>query len=1349
MNTATIWPYALAAVLSLAAIILILLIVVLKKSAKASQFPDPNDAPADDAPEASPEAAVQATPSLATVFRRAARRMRQTRQGDPHELPLLLLLGAAGSRDSNLLADSGLDLPFGTAQDAGVSLAYGRGFWLYDRGVVLDVAGDMVLRADGTTADDSNWSSLLRRLQKLRPKRPVDGVVITISAESLLAATTGELARTDLATRMGKVHRRVADVQQKLGFRVPAYIVVTGAEILTGFPALCAGLPPAARRQMLGWSSTYTSDTNYSPAWVDEAIEALGRRVQDLQMEIFAEGGKDADSLLQLDESVTSLGAPLRVCLEQLFRATAYHDAPILRGIYLTGKDAGEADLLGQSSGGTAFLADLLERKAFPEWGLAMPTTWTLVSRNRAVQVAQYTTLILGIMLAGGMAVGSIRLHKDNQEILPFLEATADRVEACRRPDTRQHISDGDIQRWSLDLLNGMARIDFRHYAVVFLPSSWLSGFENRLERSVGEAFESVILDGVRLELEDRARRLLDGSYSCSARGLQVTEAVQVAVQQQDPQAPAFGIEQTPEFQELRQLVSCFRQLENTKRKFNDLSRTADMKELGAVVSAAFGQELPDDFYRNDQLYRRALRSADYARFDPARYRDEANLRAAKMAHALYTGLFQQNLFYARLRELSESINVASTQWPTAGETERFADLVRRMHEIETAATSPQMEWAFRHSFSLGSGFDRVLQDMEGSEFFGRQAAVALRNDATAAWREYQRRLAGTTSPLTGSILAVQQGRPTMQLSSDTLLLKSALETFLGQKFVNTPSEQRHVQVRLMPGTRLAWNAPALAQASDVVAAYDRFREKTFPLIPADLRISVDQVARDRARAQMMDLLAQAQQFENVMPPATLDAREDAIRNDVTTFVAATKSLDSALNGLTRLNLVDDKRDVTLAMTAEARRILAEIDTLLEAEQPYRPRQGTFDWWNGDAPPSPAAWGAADPAEVALYLNTTRERIAYLARTYAHPLLAFLSHEGSRTSAETRRWQHILDDLRDYEAKKPGNSVAVLEDYISERMSKLDLASCSNARLPNGFQPDPGIFAVRTQELSSQLGARCTNVAIERVATRYREIEQYFNQRLAGRYPFTDAVPRAGDLEADPNDVRGFFRIFDASQAMVRSIPVDATQDPSFAKARRFVEEIAAVRGFFATYLEKPEAGPAVDIEPMFRVLRDREVHGDQIIGWTLDVGRDTITNREAKSRKIRWTYGEPVRVSLRWASDSPRVPVGDNARPGVSVRDRTVVYEYRNAWSLLTALEQNQSSADDLPSFLDVEPVTLSLEIPTENPAQKNEPRSEARVFLRLSVLDPKSAQPLTIPRFPPSAPRITGAAYTTEARR
>ena len=80
------------------------------------------------------------------------------------------------------------------------------------------------------------------------------------------------------------------------------------------------------------------------------------------------------------------------------------------------------------------------------------------------------------------------------------------------------------------------------------------------------------------------------------------------------------------------------------------------------------------------------------------------------MAHGFYDSLFDQNLsFYSRLRELG-AIGAASTQWPSAGETERFSDLVRRMQEIETAAATPEMEWAFRPTFSLGPDFDRLLR---------------------------------------------------------------------------------------------------------------------------------------------------------------------------------------------------------------------------------------------------------------------------------------------------------------------------------------------------------------------------------------------------------------------------------------------------------------------------------------------------------------------------------------------------------------------------------------------------------------------------------------------------------------
>jgi type VI secretion system protein ImpL len=226
--------------------------------------------------------------------------------------------------------------------------------------------------------------------------------------------------------------------------------------------------------------------------------------------------------------------------------------------------------------------------------------------------------------------------------------------------------------------------------------------------------------------------------------------------------------------------------------------------------------------------------------------------------------------------------------------------------------------------------------------------------------------------------------------------------------------------------------------------------------------------------------------------------------------------------------------------------------------------------------------------------------------------------------------------------------------------------------------------------------------------------------------------------EVHPDDLRAFFRLFDRCQAVFRSVPEDAGQERFLREARSFVDRIARARAFFAPYLdaEKQELFPSFDVEAAFRILREREVAANQIIGWTLEVGGESITDREAESRKLRWTFGEPVRLSLRWASDGPLEPVIRNPRAGVSVRERTVVYEYTNRWSLLTALADNRATARELPPDIQEQPVTLALAVYTQPAAGGPMGEVPTQVFLRLTVLAPGTTQALDSPAFPERAP-------------
>src|SRR5215210_3298295 len=213
------------------------------------------------------------------AFGRAGKRLDRAAAGDRHRVPLFLLLGAVGSRDSDLLANAGLELPFGAPADAGTDLGQGRGFWFLDRGVVLDLAGDAVLSADGRGSDEGSWRSALNLLQKLRPKRPVDGVILAVPCRELIEAQRSEAAKEELTARAGRIYRKLWQMQQRLGFRLPVYLLVTGCERLSGFASFSGLVPAKLRDEMLGWSSPFGPDAAYRSGWVDEAFTAVGKRM--------------------------------------------------------------------------------------------------------------------------------------------------------------------------------------------------------------------------------------------------------------------------------------------------------------------------------------------------------------------------------------------------------------------------------------------------------------------------------------------------------------------------------------------------------------------------------------------------------------------------------------------------------------------------------------------------------------------------------------------------------------------------------------------------------------------------------------------------------------------------------------------------------------------------------------------------------------------------------------------------------------------------------------------------------------------------------------------------------------
>jgi type VI secretion system protein ImpL len=343
----------------------------------------------------------------------------------------------------------------------------------------------------------------------------------------------------------------------------------------------------------------------------------------------------------------------------------------------------------------------------------------------------------------------------------------------------------------------------------------------------------------------------------------------------------------------------------------------------------------------------------------------------------------------------------------------------------------------------------------------------------------------------------------------------------------------------------------------------------------------------------------------------------------------------------------------------------------------------------------------------------------------------------------------VLTGLDDYLNKKPGSTLAALEKFISDELTVVELTNCLQATVGEAATSD--YFGTRLGDLRRALRQRCEELQGELGDQNYSQVASFFNQRLAGRFPFA-TPPVAPAVAAEPVDLKAFFQRFDQTQELLESLsaePLPAADRRRPKTSGDFVRAMAAVRPFFAHYLdaEPPVVEPVYDFDVEFRVHRQVDDGSNQIIDWQLEVlGYDTITYRDAE-RRGRWVRDRPLRLTLRWARDSLQVP---RSAVGGVVEGDTVIFTFRNRWSLLELLASHASSPSDFDQPAEVLPHTLKFEIETEpRPAEELtgvEPVVEVpegkvvRVFVRVGLATPESKEPLTIPIFPERAPSWGG---------
>ncbi len=358
-------------------------------------------------------------------FEQAVAALKQQRKSGHslYDLPWYVIIGAPGSGKTTALINSGLHFPLeqrsGKAALRGVGGTRNCDWWFTDEAVLLDTAGRYTTQDSDATADSTGWSEFLALLRKYRKRRPVNGVLLTISAQDLMTQGHGALEGHVDAAR-----RRLNELNRELHIQLPVYLLVTKCDLVAGFTEYFDDLSQEGRAQVWGvtfpYEQTLKGETPKAfPAEFDALMTRLNERV-------FARVEDDRDvrrrsKVFGFPQQMASLRDSLGQFVADVFGSTRFDQQILLRGVYFTSgtqegtpidrllgaigrKFAVSADAVMQPPGrGKAyFIEKLLKEVVFSESGLAGVNRrfeFQMAAAQMGAYVAMAAVAIIGVIV--------------------------------------------------------------------------------------------------------------------------------------------------------------------------------------------------------------------------------------------------------------------------------------------------------------------------------------------------------------------------------------------------------------------------------------------------------------------------------------------------------------------------------------------------------------------------------------------------------------------------------------------------------------------------------------------------------------------------------------------------------------------------------------------------------------------------------------------------------------------------------------------------------------------------------------------------------------------------------------
>lgn len=1312
--------------------------------------------------------------------------------------PWVLMLGAQGSGKTTLLRTLHAIEAEAIASKRTANPYNAECNWFFVRsGVALDLDGRLFLRRDAINADEVGWNAFKSLLIRYRSAKPLDSLLLAISMEDLYGPTA--LTALQCQERAKFMAQKLAQFQDQLGLRLPVYVVVTKTDLIPGFQEFCGAIPLGAKQQMFGWSSPY-SDKDFSLRWVEEAIASASERIRHITMDINCEdcSEQSIDSLFVFPYEFEKISENLEMYLRQIFQKEAYRTPLLLRGIYFCGdsqrasieveekgfideallktpasslapasedaaktSEAGAKEPVATDSSSPPkpdkelhkrifFFGDLINRKVLLEYALSIPQKGRMSASNKTLRRLKITAATLTV-------VGSLGLYSARKTFVESRDTLTPAVNSMYRFLVKaQQIPVLDLSKKSAELeesirkLAGlMERLSSPKLFSVFVPASWFSPLQNKLNDALNLAYQNVMMRALYVNLLLKARELLQTAPGDVPT---TTSIAQLALPTK-----------SNEFVALKDFVANLTELSGHVDQFNDLRLVPSPKVLGELVEYAFGITLSSSFLKHYGRMKRKLSTSAFPAIDLHVYKGLAQQALERLFQNFYNVIFMKNhpqSFPAQLQGVVDKLcssglglesdldelRVLATDWAVVlkafGSDEKNPD---------GSPVAPKPTWMDKEVFEPGTEYEDFLNALDASPFFGPEVTQAIVDDCAVGLFHLRQSLKDITLLLSTD---TRFSNPNTFLAPDQLnsegfvILGQSLRTLFAEPYMRRPSAHKVMDV-VPQGKLLYWDEKLLNGACELCAKYEEFSTKTTGAFPIVLQEAFRMIAREGLCRSVTAIIGQSQ---NLVASPDLSSNPRKTEEMIRSLTANVRQVYPHLVRL--LNLLNYEsvsffyitlRDLLLKTNYW---ILEQINDLMKIVGPYHLWDPSFSWWNGRSNPAYAAYGVKDAQDLSAYLELQGQQVLNLALNYAQPVIEFLTSDIMMTvnplnQTHLTKWKRIVSQAEAYQKKQAGNSIGTLESFIMSTLKDYKLENVFELIKMEDLQEEAGDHFLETiQFIKKGVLGRSEILTRHKNIRNYEDLVTYFNQHLRGRFPFSPASQDMGQsIEADPNEFRVFMDKFRNYGGSAEKILDQIYQLGSGASAAvMFLQQIEGIADLFEDYLKNNVTGiPSLRLNMDFNVNRDRSKGANYVAEWSLKANYESTINHADASRTTQWLFNAPTKVAFRWpsAKGMPELPLNDPNQPELKVLDTIATFEYKGGWSLLRMIRRHRAARGDYVPMAHPNAVILKFTVPVA------ENRS-AVLFNAISFTAPSPnpdlpGRMLPFPDFPTAAPDLS----------